>query len=181
MAAFLRLSDSLVVRSLTPADAAELYRLVDSNRDHLARWMPWAEAQTAAGTIEFIRSAQAQEKADGTFQAAIVSEGRIAGVVGFHALDRANRRVSIGYWLGERDQGRGLVTVAVSALIDHAFGAWDLHRVEIRVAVGNDRSAAVCDRLGFAREGVLRDAERFSDRYHDLVVHSLLEPEWRRR
>ncbi len=181
MAVFFRLSDQVVVRPLAGADAGELYALVEDNRDHLSPWMPWAQDQSAAGTADFIRGARDQERADGSFQAAIVAGGRIAGVIGCHALDRANGRVSIGYWIGERDQGRGLVTSAVSAVVDHAFDVWELHRVEIRVAVGNARSAAVCKRLGFVAEGILREAERFTDRYHDLVVYSMLEPEWRRR
>jgi ribosomal-protein-serine acetyltransferase len=73
------------------------------------------------------------------------------------------------------------MTRAVSTLIGHAFGAWGLHRVEIRSAVGNDRSRALCERLGLVQEGVLREAEAFTDRYHDLVVYSVLAHEWAQR
>jgi ribosomal-protein-serine acetyltransferase len=66
------------------------------------------------------------------------------------------------------------MTEAVRALTAHALGPWRLNRFEIRVAVGNERSAAIPLRLGFVEEGVLREAERHGDRYLDLRVFSLL-------
>jgi ribosomal-protein-serine acetyltransferase len=175
------LTGSARLRPLSEADTDELYALIDANRSYLARWMPWAETQTRAGTAQFIRTTLDQAAMDNGFQVALVIDERLAGVIGYHSLDRENRRVSIGYWIAERDQGRGLMTEAVSRLIDHAFEVWGLHRVEIRSAIDNARSRALCERLGLVEEGVLREAEAFTDRYHDLVVYSMLAPEWARR
>jgi ribosomal-protein-serine acetyltransferase len=72
------------------------------------------------------------------------------------------------------------MTVAVAALLDHAFGAWDLHRVELSAAVENARSRAVAERLGFRAEGIRRGAERHGDRWLDMVLYALLAGEWRR-
>jgi ribosomal-protein-serine acetyltransferase len=70
------------------------------------------------------------------------------------------------------------MTEAVRALTTLAFEAWHLNRVEIRVAPGNTRSAAVPERLGFVKEGVLRQAERHGDEFKDSVVYSMLAGEW---
>ena len=70
------------------------------------------------------------------------------------------------------------MTRAVRTLVDHAFGVWDLHRVEIQAAVNNHRSRAIPERLGFREEGVLREAERIGDRWNDLAVYAILAPEW---
>ncbi len=64
------------------------------------------------------------------------------------------------------------MTAAVRRLVDYAIRDLELNRVEIRVAVGNERSLALCRRLGFVEEGVLREAERFGDSYKDLRVSS---------
>jgi len=72
------------------------------------------------------------------------------------------------------------MTRAVSALIDHAFGEWELHRVEVQAAVDNRKSRAIPERLGFEEEGVRREAERVGDRYLDLVVYGLLNERSRR-
>ena len=86
----------------------------------------------------------------------------------------------LGYWLARDAQGRGLITRGVAAMLDHAFGPWRLHRVEIRAAPDNARSRAVPERLGFTLEGRLRDAERHPGGFRDLVVYALLAPDWRR-
>jgi ribosomal-protein-serine acetyltransferase len=108
-------------------------------------------------------------------------EGAIAGCVGLHGISWPNASTSIGYWLAEAHQGRGIMTAAVSAYVEHSFKTWRLHRFELRAAVANDRSRAVAERLGFRLEGVLRDAERVGDHTHDLVVYSILATEWQTR
>jgi ribosomal-protein-serine acetyltransferase len=166
------------LRLLDEGDADELYRLIDENRAHLAPWLPWAAGHTREATLEFIRQTQRQAAANDGFQAALVSDGEIVGVAGFLGVNWPHGSTTIGYWLSERHQGRGLMTGAVRDLIEHAFGEWDLHRVEIRAATENVRSRRIPERLGFREEGVLREAERIGERYNDLAVYAILAPEW---
>jgi len=174
-----RLPGGCLLRAFEERDAAELDRVIEANRDHLAPWLPWVEGERGVESRrEFIRASHRQAAADDGFVAAIVDEGAIVGTIGFHRVDRVNRVTSIGYWLAEDRQGRGTMTEAVRALTAHAFGGWRLNRVEIRVAVGNERSAAIPRRLGFLEEGVLRAAERHGDRYLDLRVFSMLARDW---
>jgi ribosomal-protein-serine acetyltransferase len=166
------------LRPLEEADADELYRLIDANRAHLAPWLPWAAGQTWDATLELIRMARRQAAANDGFQAALVSGGGIVGMAGFHGVNWPHGSTTIGYWLDEGHQGRGLMTRAVRTLVDHAFGESGLHRVEIQAAIGNARSRAIPERLGFREEGVRREAERIGDRYNDLAVYAILAPEW---
>jgi ribosomal-protein-serine acetyltransferase len=166
------------LRLLEPSDAAELHALVEANRAYLARWLPWAEGQTRVETEAFIRGAGEQFAARNGFQAALVPEGPIAGVVGYHAIDWANRSTSLGYWQAEASQGRGTMTEAVRVLTDHALRDWGLHRVEIQAAPENLRSRAIPERLGFLQEGVLREAERVGGRYLDGVLYGMLAADW---
>jgi ribosomal-protein-serine acetyltransferase len=84
----------------------------------------------------------------------------------------------IGYWLGESYQGKGLMTGACRALVDYLFSELRLQRIEIRCATSNARSCAVPQRLGFTKEGVLRQAQAFDDHYLDLEVYGLLAEDW---
>ncbi len=169
------------VRQLEEADAEELYEVVAANREFLSEWLPWPPMQTLDITREFIVRSRTQAPDNQGFQAAIIDGGRLVGGIGFHRLDWQNRSTSIGYWLAEDAQRRGLATAAVAALIDHAFGAWKLNRIEIRAGVGNRRSRAIPERLGFTEEGVLREAELVGDRYIDHVVYGILARDWARR
>jgi len=170
--------DSLGVRPLDGADASELYAVIEANRDHLARWLPWAAGQDLHGTERFIAEGEEQFARDDGFQARIAPEGQIVGVVGFHSIDWINRNTSLGYWLAEGAQGAGTMTTVVRALLDHAFYEWELHRVEVHCAPENRRSRAIPERLGFREEARLREAELVAGNYLDSVVYGLLETEW---
>lgn len=172
------LSERCHLRFLEESDADELFALIDANRAYLARWMPWADRETRDDGLEFIRRTRRQFAANDGFQTAIVCGGDIIGVVGFHGVQWEMGSTSIGYWLAESAQGQGTMTSAVSALVTHAFRAWNLNRVEIQAAVENSRSRAVIERVGFREEGTRRAAEKIGDRYLDVVVYSMLAAEW---
>src|SRR5690625_199905 len=84
----------------------------------------------------------------------------------------------IGYWLDIEHQGKGIMTRAVRALTDYAFEEFDLNRVDIRAAVGNVKSRAIPERLGYKKEGVLRQSEWLYDHFVDHAVYSMLKSEW---
>ncbi|MFZ0386207.1 MAG: GNAT family protein [Solirubrobacteraceae bacterium] len=174
-----RLDDDRWLRLPGESDADELYELTAANRELLAEWMPWAAGATLDTIREFIRLRRLEFARSGAFSSVVVERGRLVGSIGFPEINHDQRSCTIGYWLGRSAQGRGTATLAVRALIDHAFGAAKLNRVVIQAGVGNARSRAVAERLGFTLEGVLRQAERHPDgRYVDLAVYGLLASEW---
>jgi ribosomal-protein-serine acetyltransferase len=174
----LSLSDDCWLRFLEESDADELYARIDVNRAYLGQWLPWPADQTRDGTLEFIRSTRRQLAENNGLQTAIVCAEEIVGMVGLHGVDWAHRSASVGYWLDEAHQGKGTMTRAVQALVDHALHAWALNRVEIRAAADNARSRALAERLGFREEGLLREAFRIGERYDDDVVYAVLASEW---
>jgi len=174
----LEIDERLHLRPVEAGDAEPIYALVDADRTRLAAWMPWAAEQTLAGTREFVAGSSAQQERGDGFQAAVVREGEIAGVAGYHGIDHVNRSTSIGYWLASPHEGEGVMSAAVRALVGHAFAAWGLNRVTIEAAVANRRSRAIPERLGFRAEGVLRESELVSGRFLDGVLYSLLASEW---
>jgi ribosomal-protein-serine acetyltransferase len=162
------------LRLLDEGDAPELHALIEANREQLARWLPWAAAQELEDTRAFIARTRQQVAANDGFQAAIVCDGRLAGMVGYVSVDWSDRSTRIGYWLGGEFQGKGTMTDAVRVLTEHALVEWDLNRVEIRAATENRRSRAIPERLGFREEGILRQAERVGAHRFDLVVYTML-------
>jgi ribosomal-protein-serine acetyltransferase len=174
------LDERRALRLLDETDAEELYAVIETNRAHLARWMPWAAGQTLDATREFIRKSLRQLADNQGFQVAMIDDEAIVGALGYHRLDWGNRATSLGYWIAETAQGRGSVTLSVSTLVDHAFEHWKLKRVEIHAGVDNTRSRAIPERLGFTLEGVRRQAERVGDRNVDHAMYAMLADDWAR-
>jgi ribosomal-protein-serine acetyltransferase len=174
-----QLSGGISVRTLGEEDATELHALIDENRARLEAWLPWATGQVLDDTVEFVRKTREQLAGNDGFQTAVVCDGAIVGVVGYSGVDWQNRSTSLGYWLDEKHQGRGMMTLAVRALVDHALSVWHLNRVEIRAAEENRLSRAIPERLGFHQDGILRKAELAAGgEYIDIVVYSMLATDW---
>jgi ribosomal-protein-serine acetyltransferase len=173
-----QLDEDRHLRLLEELDAAPLYQIIVEDREPPSVWMPWAAGQSYESALAFIRSSRQQFAVNLGFQAGIVERDVIVGVIGFSRVDWEHRQASIGYWIARRSQGRGTITLAARALLDHAFAVWQLNRVEIRAGTQNLRSRRVAERLGLTREGVLREAERVGDRYVDHVVYAMLARDW---
>ena len=167
------------LRMLREDDAEELFDVVDANREHLRQWLPWLDANTEVEhTRQFIKSGLDQYARNEGFVCAILRSERIVGVVGYHPIRQANSSVEIGYWLSREAVGKGIVTRCCRVLVDHAFTKLGLNRVTIPAAVGNSRSRAIPERLGFRTERIIRDAEWLYDHYVDHVLYAALKREW---
>jgi ribosomal-protein-serine acetyltransferase len=178
----LRIDDDIVLKILKPEDADSLFSLVDSNRFYLRQWLPWVDTNaTLENSKHFIQSTIEQHELNLGFQCGIWFHDTFAGIIGFQRIDWMNRNVEIGYWLGEKFQGHGIMTKACRTLVDFAFYEYQLHRVQIRCATGNTKSHAIIERLGFIKEGKTRQAEFLYDLYVDLYIYGMTADEWKAR
>lgn len=153
--------------------AAEMHRLTAANIDRLRRWEPWAHGlRIEASDEDWLRSQLAQF-VDGTALPLLIRHhGAAIGAISAR-IDRYAGAAELGYWVDGASEGRGVVTRAARALIAH-LGDRRVHRVEIRTAASNARSIRLAERLGFQREGTLRQALPVGDRRLDLAVYGLL-------
>ena len=175
----LRVNDFVVLRQISESDTEELTELIDRNRAYLREWLPWLDSSTGLhDTARFIGRSIEQVEDDNGYTFGIVCGGALAGVIGQHYLDPLNRRTEIGYWLDASHQGSGIATRSTARLTDYSFFDQGCNRVILHCAVGNTKSRAVAERLGFTQEGILREAEWLYDHYVDLVVYSMLKSQW---
>jgi len=157
----------------------ELTGLVAANQEHLGRWFPWA-SQTRDERLDYLKSSLKSFAEGKGLLTGIWYRGELAGTIDMMHIDDRIRKMEFGYWLGERFQGKGLVTRSCQALIEYAFGTLDLNRIEIHARAENARSRAVAERLGFRLEGTFRQTRYHGGRYSDGVLYSLLKEEWER-
>jgi ribosomal-protein-serine acetyltransferase len=178
----MKINDTLFLRQLSESDAGPLFAVIDKNRTYLKQWLPWLNTSNVPeDTLAFIRTTLEQFANSDGFASGIYYNNLVVGTIGFHRVDWLNRSVEIGYWLSEEYQGKGIVTRACKAFIDYAFSEWGLHRVQIRCAVGNEKSCRIPERLGFTKEGLQRQAEFLYDHYVDLNIYGMLESEWKEK
>ena len=167
---------------LEPRHAVELFRVVDSNRNHLREWLPFIDDyQSVAAATQFITRNREDNGRDTGLAIGIWVGEMLAGVVTCDPIDWSNRAVLIGYWLGKSFEGRGIMTRTCNALIDLAFDELGLNRVEISCAVENRRCRLVPERLGLRQEGVSRQREWLYDHFVDTVSYSVLASDWKNR
>lgn len=172
------LSSKAYLALLQPRHAQEMSALINCNRSYLRQWLPWVDAtRTVFDSKTWIHGALKQFIDNRELHAGLWFEESLAGVIGSRFYWQ-NHSAVIGYWLGAEYQGKGLMTLACQAFLEHCFISLGLNRVEIRCAAQNVRSQAIPERLGFREEGLLREAEWLYDHYVDHVVYGLLAKEW---
>ncbi|MBP0725818.1 GNAT family N-acetyltransferase [Bacillus sp. RG28] len=173
------IDENLKLKMLSLQDAEEFFELTIESMDHLKKWLPLIAYNTKIEDTEnFIKSTMKQFAENNGFQAGIWSNGKLAGVIGFHKIDWRNKTTSIGYWLGKGFEGSGLMIKACKAFVNYAIKDLGLNRVEIRVAIENTKSRAIPERLGFLQEGRIRKAEWLYDHYVDHYLYGMLAEDW---
>ncbi|MFW6060118.1 MAG: GNAT family N-acetyltransferase [Phycisphaeraceae bacterium] len=186
MSFVLPVDDELALRLLEPHHADEVFAVIDANREHIGRWMPWVAVTRSAQDTRAFAQRALHELADHKQLAMIVLErGRVVGGTGWTDWKQARHcenvefaSADIGYWLAADAQGRGIMTRSVRALVRHAFHDRGLHRLTIRCEPANEQSGAIPRRLGFRHEGTMRRIARWNDRWIDHELFALLADEW---
>jgi ribosomal-protein-serine acetyltransferase len=175
----IQVSDKISLEFLEESHAPTLFYLVNDNREHLKKWLPWVDnMQAVENAKDYIASClrQAAEKTD--FAYAIMYERKMVGRIGIHHINQQNKIGEIGYWLAGGLQGMGIVTKSCKALIYYGFKELGLNRIEIKCATSNDKSRAIAEKLRFKQEGILRQAEWLNGKFVDLYLYSMLKEEW---
>lgn len=103
---------------------------------------------------------------------------KIVGSCGFNYWNRDHARCEISYDLARKYWNRGVMTRTVRAVLAFAFTQMQLHRVEATVHPENVGSLSVLNKMGFKREGLLREHKKLHGKYYDAIMLSLLRKEF---
>lgn len=175
----LPLSPQLLLRPHRPSDAEALHRTVHRNLDHFGRFVPWLYSlRSVAAAEEIIGIWDRQIQRGSEYVFGIFEDDIHIGCIGIHEIRRANNSATLGYWLSEQHQGRGIMTRAAAALCDFSFQRLALNRLAIHCSVENQQSRAIPERLGFRLEGILQDGDMRGQEYFDLAVYGMVKRNW---
>ncbi|MFC9792900.1 GNAT family N-acetyltransferase [Streptomyces sp. NPDC127584] len=171
-------TDRLRLRPFTDADAAPLYAL-QSNAHVLRYWdsPPWTEQANAQ---RFLATCRTIEREGSGARVAVerVSDGSFIGWCGLTGWNPDFRSASLGYVFEAAAWGHGYATETARAVLGWAFDALDLNRVQSETDTRNVASARVLEKLGFLREGTLREDCVVNGDVSDSWVFGLLRREW---
>jgi ribosomal-protein-alanine N-acetyltransferase len=106
------------------------------------------------------------------------AEGCLIGTCGYYRWDRNHHHAETGYDLWPDYWAQGLMPEALSALFRYGFGGMELNRIAATTHTENRRSQRVLQKLGFQREGLLREYYFRDGVYNDQILFSLLREEW---
>ena len=168
----------LRLRPFTSADAGALYAL-HSNAHVLRYWdaPPWSERERAERFLSACR--QMAEEGNGARLAVdCVSDGAFIGWCSLTRWNPDHRSATLGYCLDDAAWGHGYATEAARSVLEWAYGTLDLNRVQAETDTRNLASARVLEKLGFVREGTLREDCVVNGEVSDSWVYGLLRREW---
>ncbi len=104
--------------------------------------------------------------------------GNPIGTIGLYGIKTEDFRAVMGFDLLKEHWGHGYMTEAGKALIDYTFRELGLNRIQVSTDADNRRSLAAIERMGFTREGVMRQKDFYKGAFHDDIVYSILRDEW---
>lgn len=174
-------SERLVLRRLRDDDVGALFAIF-GNAEVMRFWGSSPLASPAEADALLRRIEEGYQSGD-TLQLGVVraTDALLIGTCTLHQFNWPSRRAELGYALGRPFWGQGYMHEALLALLPYAFGTLDLNRLEADIDPRNSASAKVLERVGFRREGLLRERWIVGDEVSDTAFYGLLRREWHER
>ena len=165
---------NFTLRKWNHDDADSLYE--NANNFHIAKFMTDAfphpyKIENATAFIEFATTTNTAH----IF--AIDVEGKAVGGVGLHLQhDIMRKNAELGYWLGEKYWGQGIITNAVKQMIEFGFTNLDITRIYARPFHTNTASQKVLEKAGFKLEAKIEQSIYKNEEYLDELIYSIRKP-----
>ena len=171
----------LTLRPLAAGDEAALFAIF-SDPEVVRYWS--RSAWTDMAQADEMLAAALRDYADGSglrYGIVVTATGELIGVANLFAFNRDNRRCDLGYALGSRHWGQGYVSEALVPVLEHAFGALGMNRIEADIDPQNLASGRVLEKLGFRQEGFMPERWIVHGETADTAFYGLLKRYWDER
>lgn len=171
-------AERICLRHLEKSDIDSLFEIF-SDEETMRYWSSppfqnWSEAEKLLTEIhEYF-----EQKTLFQWGIALKETDKIIGTTTIFHFDEKNRRAEIGYALNRKFWGKGFVNEALNSLFNFAFTQLNLHRIEADVDPRNTASVNVLERLGFQKEGYLRERWHVGGEVQDALFYGLLKSDW---
>ena len=176
-------TDRLILQRFSRRDASTLDDAIRASLADLNQWLPWARMDYTSGdTTAFIRESVSAWKEDRAWDYSIrlkTDPQTHIGNISIWTVSKLGKIGEIGYWVRSDRTSGGVCTEAVDRVLEEGYSSLGFHKTILRIAVGNNASDRVAEKLGFTREGVLREELLIRGNWVDHSLWSLLDREYR--
>jgi RimJ/RimL family protein N-acetyltransferase len=175
------IDEELLLRPFRLDDAVQLYDAVKTSLSELQPWMSWAiDGYNERTAREYITIARARWEEHTYYALAITRRGELLGACTLSSIHSIYRFCNLGYWVRTSCHGQGIAGRAAKLAARFAFEHLGLIRVEIVIAVGNQASVRVAEKIGAHDEGILRNRIVVGKSIYDAHMYSLIPSDFGR-
>ncbi|QVY61796.1 GNAT family N-acetyltransferase [Cytobacillus gottheilii] len=165
----------LRLRKITAEDANSiLVYLSDEDVMKYYGLLPFTSVDDALGEIAWYQSIQ-DHQTGMRWGITLKEEDVIIGSCGFHNGVAKHFRTEIGFELSKAYWGKGIAAEAIKAVVSYGFDHMNINRIEALIEPANQPSQKVVEKIGFIKEGLLRNYEYTNGKFDDLYIYSLLK------
>jgi ribosomal-protein-serine acetyltransferase len=172
-------SDYLTLRPTDIDDTERFMRLVAENQTHLKKWFRDPASPSTADDRRKMMAADLEAvERGGRHWWMIELNDELVGTIDIHQISKYPRAGLVGYWLGEKFTGKGIMTDSLRAVLNWAFTEHNFLRIEIQMAIENRASSAVPERLGIRREAIFRQSNIINGAIQDMAGYAVFADNW---
>jgi ribosomal-protein-serine acetyltransferase len=174
----IKVDDTISLELVEEKHTQTIFDLIQSNKHLLREWLPWVDEADLKFLKQFVTNSKRQykEKTDHPF--VILYNNAIVGRIGIYRIDEKSKTGSIGYWLDENFQGKGIITKACKAILNYAFNDLQMKRIEIKCGTENYKSQRIPELLNFKKEETIKQGEIIDNKFIDLCFYSMAKEDW---
>jgi RimJ/RimL family protein N-acetyltransferase len=148
--------------------------------EEIWRLTSWMAKPMRRAAVERLFEDRERSALDESFAVHWEGKDEPVGVVSLTNISEANASADLSVIVGnEKDRAKGLGTEAIRLLLDYAFEDLGLNRVGLSVFEFNEAAIRAYEKIGFEREGRLRQALQRDGDFHDAILMSILAHKWR--
>lgn len=161
----------LLLRQVTHADAEDIFHL---RTDRVAmKYIKRPILKTNEDAVELINTMNNADRIQ--WGITLQNDSKIIGTIGYHRIEKANFRAEIGYMLAPQYWNTGMMSEALTAVIDYGFNKMNLHSIEAIIDPGNAVSRKILQKFKFSKEGYFKENFFYEGKFYDSEVYSLLK------
>jgi ribosomal-protein-serine acetyltransferase len=171
--------DEIILKTLQLKDVESRYKAIDENRAFLKKWLGWLDFYKKSGDLlEYTKVCQEREKKQEAYVFGIYYLDEFVGSIEIQEINFRNKKCEIGYWLSEKYNGKGIMIRSCKTIINYIFDNIGLNRISILVATENYESQAIPEKLGFIKEGTLKNNECLYGNFVDNYIYGMTKKIW---